>query len=91
MPSPVAALFRASKTIPEGNAPSPITATECRSGWPVSSSPARRPRAVEGAQPAWPVMNRSKGLSEGFGYPISPPLVRIVWIESARPVISLWG
>ena len=28
------ALFSASKTMPEGNAPSPITATEWRSSWP---------------------------------------------------------
>ena len=50
-----------------GEVPSPMTATEWRSGLPAISSPTFSPRAVEGAQPACPVMNRSNGLSVGFG------------------------
>ena len=71
-------LFNASNTMPEGNAPSPITATEWRSTSPLSSSPLCSPKAVETLQPACPVMNKSYSLSAGLGYPIKPPFVRIV-------------
>ena len=75
-------LLNASNTIPLGSAPSPITATACRSVRPSRSSAALSPLIVLTLHPAWPVMNRSNGLSWGFGKPISPPLVRIVWNRS---------
>ena len=55
-----AALLNASKTTPDGSAPSPITATLLRSspGWAMSS-PAFNPRLVDTLAPAWPVTNRS--------------------------------
>jgi len=61
------ALLSASKTMPEGSAPSPITATERRSSRPQRPSPLASPRAVDTLDPACPVMNRSYGLSSGFG------------------------
>lgn len=84
-------LLSASNTIPLGNAPSPMTATACRSFRPSRSSPALRPLTVLTLHPAWPVMNRSYSLSPGWGKPISPPRVRIVWNWSYRPVMSLCG
>ena len=42
------ALLNASKTMPEGKAPSPMTATEWRSVSPARSSPTFRPSAVDG-------------------------------------------
>ena len=75
-------LLSASNTMPDGNAPSPITATAWLSLRPIRSSPAFSPETVETLQPAWPVMNRSYSLSPGCGNPINPPLVRIVWNRS---------
>jgi len=68
-------LLNASKTMPLGRAPSPMTATGMAD--PIAPS-----KIVGGLQARnrggrctrrGPVMNRSNGLSFGFGKPINPP------------------
>ena len=64
--SPLAWL-NASKTMPEGRAPSPMTATRMSIGLAGQLVADLEPQGGRGAQPACPVMNRSKGLSDGLG------------------------
>ena len=61
-------LFRASNTMPLGNAPSPMTATALRLvlAEQVVAAPQAR-RSWQTLLPAWPVMNRSYSLSCGLG------------------------
>ena len=81
-------LLSASQAIPPVRAPSPMTATTARSGWPVSLYAREIPSAQDKDDEAWDDSTTSWIDSERCGYPAMPSLV-LIDERSDLPVTSL--
>jgi len=81
-------LLSASHVIPPVRAPSPTTATTCRSPWPVISNAREMPSAHDSELDACEDSTMSCSLSLRCGYPAKPPFIRRR-LKSWRPVRSL--
>jgi len=84
------ALLRASKAMPAVMAPSPITATACRSA-PCCCAATAMPSAAEMLVDECAVPKVSYSLSVRTGKPLTPPNWRSVCMRSRRPVRILCG
>ncbi len=85
-----AMLSRASQASPPVRAPSPTTATICRSVSPASAPALAMPSAYDRAADAWECSIWSCADSSRLGYPDRPPRCRRPVNSPARPVTILW-